>query len=391
MDIKAILKIHGLYKLEKLDLSCNYINCIDSLDPLINLTDLNLSNNRIDGIPSILPSLKKLDLSHNQIQHIPLLCALELEELYLNNNEIYKIHPLYESRNIKVLRLSDNKITKIQNLPNGLTTLRLDGNQIEKIEGIPITVNNLDLSNNKITEIEGLHEGIIELDLSCNKITRIEGLPSTLKELYIYNNYTALFTISILKCKSLIGLYTNSSISAIIRRFIKRNRVRDVDKKMSLHDIMETKIDTDRKIISEVMDDPILSDQTKQIIVERSKDTRIKLGSTFAEVFAALWTIITAHSDCKYIKIFLDHEMKDNICTTSCTTILSVLVGVINGYTIPYEDYSCIVDTIINIKSKNMSKKAETEEIRNMLNGKMCPKHIIDEWISYLKYYFRGF
>lgn len=79
------------------------------------------------------------------------------------------IPPIFlKFENCKYLNFRNNKITKIENIPNSVQTLKVSINQIKKIENIP--------------------ESVIELDLWANHITKIENIPEGLKELYLMDN-----------------------------------------------------------------------------------------------------------------------------------------------------------------------------------------------------------
>jgi len=77
-------------------------------------------------------------------------------------------------KSLKVLYLRDNKITKIENIPEDLKVLYLGWNKITKIENIPEGLKELYLSENKITKIENIPEDLKVLYLRDNKITKIE-------------------------------------------------------------------------------------------------------------------------------------------------------------------------------------------------------------------------
>lgn len=129
------------------------------------LIELDLSFNRLKTLKSVLFERNKglivLSLSHNQLEYIPedLLNGLHaLEELYLDNNMLKTIN--YEvSSSLKIVKLSNNLLTRIWHPPNKeLNTLDLSGNQIEHLDlGDFISIRNgsftVDLSKNSIRSI----------------------------------------------------------------------------------------------------------------------------------------------------------------------------------------------------------------------------------------------
>ena len=103
---------------------------------LINLTDLNFSNNQISEIENLetLTNLRYLNLDNNQINKIKNLKTLtKLKHLSLNNNQISKIKNLEMLTKLALLFLNNNQITKIENITN-LMYLDLSNNYIDKIQ-----------------------------------------------------------------------------------------------------------------------------------------------------------------------------------------------------------------------------------------------------------------
>ena len=90
--------------------------------------------------------------------------------------------------NLEVLYLSNNLITKIENLNENLKELGLRDNQIEVIENLNENLEGLYLSYNQIKVIENLNENLEVLHLSNNLITKIENLNENLKWLHLGGN-----------------------------------------------------------------------------------------------------------------------------------------------------------------------------------------------------------
>ena len=138
-----------------------------------------------------------LNLSDNQISKIENLKELEsLQRLDLSNNQISKIENLKELESLQLLYLENNQISKIENLKEleSLQLLYLENNQISKIENLKEleSLQRLDLSNNQISKIENLKElqSLRTLYLYNNQISKIENLKElqSLRTLYLYNN-----------------------------------------------------------------------------------------------------------------------------------------------------------------------------------------------------------
>ena len=180
----------------KLD-NCDIIN-ISGIDNFINITTLNLSNNKLkdsedsnDVITEQLKSLtflKDLNLSHNYLKYTSGLENLaNLEKLNLYDNAISNLSGLNNLQNLKYLNLGENNekelhtIESLENI-NTLTGLRF-----------------LDFSNNNTPDIiKNLYNltNLEELFLQSNKIERITKASEdnnprleNLKKLQILNLY----------------------------------------------------------------------------------------------------------------------------------------------------------------------------------------------------------
>lgn len=199
-EIKKIKNINHLTKLVTLDLSCNYhLTIIDNLDNLINLTEINLSNNKIRIIDRFdkLVNLTKINLSNNRITTIENLDKqTALRELILTNNKIVKIENLNNLTEMTYLNISCNKINMIQNLYNcrNLQVLDLRNNCIDIIDNLEHNkhLKILLLANNNISLLTNIFhlKDITTLDLGSNPIHDVdeEGIKQNfvhLEELYL--------------------------------------------------------------------------------------------------------------------------------------------------------------------------------------------------------------
>lgn len=221
VDISGIKNISSL---ESLTIRFAELKDISDLSNLVKLSVLDLNNNKIDDISvvSSLPNLKVLNLEKNKILDISVLSELKnIEKLNLSQNYYFKsysplknIHSLTELNisfmnignnigllkgltNLKVLDITENKITTIKPLQNlhGLIKLRAANNNIEDIsilEGFK-NIEHLDLGNNRmindISSIKGLNK-LVYLDIHSNKIKDISPLHglSELKKLQLFKN-----------------------------------------------------------------------------------------------------------------------------------------------------------------------------------------------------------
>lgn len=193
----------SFFNLVNLNLSYNYIVTLGrGLDKLVNLEQLNLTDNEIEEIGGLenLVNLKFLFLSKNNIKEIKGLENLEnLFQLDLSVNGISKIKGLDNLENLVKLDLSGNDILVektdynienigLENLIN-LEHLDLSENNIEKIKGLGnlTDLTNLNLNSNDIGNIEGLENltNLYFLELNNNVLTDIEGLDNLTNLYYL--------------------------------------------------------------------------------------------------------------------------------------------------------------------------------------------------------------
>jgi protein phosphatase 1 regulatory subunit 7 len=148
------------------------------------LSVLDLSDNQIRKIASLskLPNLRILDLSFNLISSIDELISERLEELYLISNDVVKLENLFLP-NLRKLDVASNGIKKIENLEN-LIELRehyLGNNHIESLENVKHLdkLEILGLQNNLFVQIDckAVPQGLTSLILYENRrLEKIENL-----------------------------------------------------------------------------------------------------------------------------------------------------------------------------------------------------------------------
>ncbi|KAF9975760.1 hypothetical protein BGZ75_000417, partial [Mortierella antarctica] len=178
--------------------------------PLLHLTELDLSRNRLSTLPanitSLFPSLIYLNLSHNQFSEIPLeLCRLtRLQVLIMSQNRIEGPVPIQicsSLTQLKTLRLCANQITS---LPH--TIARLD--KLESLSMGSVYGGNL-LTTFPARCIQYM-SALRELDLSHNKLcflpTDIGHPQSHLRQLVASDNKLEAIPKSIGQCRELRSL-----------------------------------------------------------------------------------------------------------------------------------------------------------------------------------------
>ena len=181
------------------------INCLISLFEASNapsgLKTLSLENNIIelflDGM--FLTNLTEINLSSNKLKHIPILPEL-VEKVILNSNEIEKIENLENLSKLKYINLAGNEIKVFENIPFTVEHINLNKNKIEFIDftgyvnlkevrahsneieiilsEFPENITYIDLSQNNLMMIPKVGEFIKYLDLSYNKLRKMPELVS---------------------------------------------------------------------------------------------------------------------------------------------------------------------------------------------------------------------
>lgn len=165
--------------LEYLDLSANSLTLMSNT-VLLNLKELNLSNNFFRGIPQIArnPGLKKVYLQNNLIQdfNIAKNSWKYLEILNLSTNHLTELpEGIDKLKNLLLLDVSLNRLTSVTVFPN-LVVFKLSNNRISFIGSGIGKCNRLEtlaLDNNRLTKLpkELFNLELYELYLQFNNNT----------------------------------------------------------------------------------------------------------------------------------------------------------------------------------------------------------------------------
>ena len=169
----------------KHSLSALYIAELAGLEHCLNLTIVNLADNKISDLSPLseLTKLESLVLENNQVIDLEPISELSnLANLSLEKNQIIDISPISNLTNLVGLSLRVNHIKDIGFLANlaNLVKLRLDINQISDISSLTNLTDLavLHLNNNQIDDISSLSNlsQLIELRLDDNRVTDITAL-----------------------------------------------------------------------------------------------------------------------------------------------------------------------------------------------------------------------
>lgn len=180
--------IGGLQALTKLDIHSNQlINLPDSFGELSNLTDLDLHANRLKSLPASfgnLINLMNLDLSSNSFTHLPEVIG-KLTSLKILNAETNELEDLPfnigSCTSLAELHLNFNQLRALPEAIGKLESLEILTVHYNRIKGLPTTVGNL--------------RSLKELDVSFNELEHIpENLcfAVSLEKLNVANNFADL-------------------------------------------------------------------------------------------------------------------------------------------------------------------------------------------------------
>ncbi|HOT40807.1 MAG TPA: leucine-rich repeat domain-containing protein, partial [Candidatus Syntrophosphaera thermopropionivorans] len=175
-----------------------YIISIVGAQYLTNLQELYLNNNQISDLSPLagLTNLKRLYLSSNQISDLsPLMGLNNLKWLHLDNNQISDLSPLAGLTNLQLLTLGENQISDLSPLA-GLTnlySLNISVNQISDLSPLAMLTNldHLEIFNNQLSDLSPL-AGLNTLQgllLQNNQISDISPLAGITNLQVLYLNY----------------------------------------------------------------------------------------------------------------------------------------------------------------------------------------------------------
>lgn len=170
--------------LVSLDISENRIEHFDG-SALVNLTNLNISNNSLEII-IFPPHVTKIDISDCQLSHIPEL-PITVEYFDCNDNylEYLPDFPSY----LTYANCAKNKMDNLPKINEGLIEFHCNNNSINSIDDLPNSIQTLNGSNNFITHVTHLPQHLCAIDLTNNELVKLRcELPLGLKTLILSKN-----------------------------------------------------------------------------------------------------------------------------------------------------------------------------------------------------------
>lgn len=144
------------------------------------LTVLNVSNNKLSRLPELPRTLISLDASYNILTSLPRYPG-SLEKLDISHNKLNLLPALPPG--LKMLDVSNNAFTRLPILPAGMTTLDASNNHLTTLPNLPRSLITLIVENNLLSKIPALPVGLLELNVNKNSLTSLPALPRALATL----------------------------------------------------------------------------------------------------------------------------------------------------------------------------------------------------------------
>ncbi|WVN90353.1 uncharacterized protein L203_105589 [Cryptococcus depauperatus CBS 7841] len=159
--LSSLTSVHHLKNLQYLDISGNQLDSVAQLECLIHIRELKIDNNAITDFSGILQldSLIKLSCENNKIQTLDLSEAQwsKMESLNLSNNTIKVIKELHKLSSAASINLDGNQLDNLapaKSMPN-VRVLRFSDNNISRFDiSLFPKVRTLYADNNLLTRIE---------------------------------------------------------------------------------------------------------------------------------------------------------------------------------------------------------------------------------------------
>ena len=181
IDSQKIREIKNLpKKLKNLSLFNNLIENIPVNELPESLETVNLSRNRIQTLQNIPKNVKELDTSHNLIRNCYLLTNINLEELSIESNFL-EFFPLF-SLGLKKIDISQNKLKNLNSIVDSIEELDISLNELTFITKLPYNLKRLNAFSNKIENIITVNDKCEYIDFSFNKFTVLPLLPNSIQK-----------------------------------------------------------------------------------------------------------------------------------------------------------------------------------------------------------------
>ena len=403
-------KIGNLSNLVCLRLGGNKLTSLpDEIGNLSQLETLYVSNNKLTQLPTTIGNLSHLTFlccQDNKLTHFPdeIVNLVKLKTVYTAYNKLTHFPPVYKSNYLNLVDCSNNQISS---LPADIGQCKhLEGifcshnmlSHIPKEIGTLVRLKELNFSNNCLTALPselGQLVGLKYLTISNNRLTTLPSelgqLQPTIRSVIYSGNPIEYIPPNLMRMLGLMkqvqGVYTDTQ--SVHNTDIQKTVTKSINNLLSIVPVY--KLDA---IISQLLEDTVLSTTTKESLVEYSKDKCVHsvLKITFSELLVAVWNRIVSFDIelQKKIKMTMNTEMQDSLCMCF-TGRISRLVNCLNGY----DELVCInisdgeqIGNII-LSTKEQVYPYSVEKHRKLVFERLTElgyaQGVIDEWIMYIE------
>lgn len=192
--VKNIDAINNLKNLNHIHLNKNNITDISPLCHFKSFSYLDLSSNEINDITSLsnIETFDKLNLENNQIEDISPLKSIDIKELFIGENYIIDLSPLYSS--LKTKKIGFINVNSSPNLLYPIEEVARKGEE-RIVEWFDMIFENIEKCKQKINDIKN-NENVdnTSLDLGMMGLTDLSLIPElfeleNLEELILSNHY----------------------------------------------------------------------------------------------------------------------------------------------------------------------------------------------------------
>jgi uncharacterized repeat protein (TIGR01451 family) len=182
-DISDLTGLEYFDNLIFLDCSNNNLNFLPSLPPTIET--LLCNNNQLTILPTLPPFLDIFYCSENNLTSLPDLPAT-LTNFECYQNQLSSLPTLPSM--LMYLACNNNLLTQLPTLPDSLVWLLCNQNQLTNLPELPQLLQILNCSYNLITELPTLSNSLQTFDCSNNLLTELPTLPGSMHVLTCNNN-----------------------------------------------------------------------------------------------------------------------------------------------------------------------------------------------------------
>ncbi|MCJ1391794.1 hypothetical protein MMC18_004661 [Xylographa bjoerkii] len=254
---------YDLQRLIELDIQGNQVTMVSNLHELPEITHVNLRDNKLttfaSGIDIVMPVLRFLDISNNNVTEVNISSLPNIQILYLDNNHVTHITGLQQTislatitwRNQTVRGTKDNAPIQFEDC-HDLRTLQLSGNKLQYFDpktaflnlqrlelssagldglsknfGIQMpNLRFLNLNNNAVKDLRPLLgvTKLRELHIAGNRISRLRRTTAVLRKVS-----KALESVDLRGNPLTVGFYGTSSLSRNIQRQLVMKDYQDFD------------------------------------------------------------------------------------------------------------------------------------------------------------------